>query len=278
MKYAVLVVLSLAVGCASAPPKKGAVDPPKDPAIAIVKTDLPRETIHLPSATPEKHFATAQHAVAEGKYGEARASLDQAIGMKPDWAEAYLLRGNVAALQGEASVAFADYDRAVTYRPDLVDALVARAQASLALDQIDLAIADFDRAIMVAPRRAPIHYQKALAHFARNDDIKALSSVNQAIVIDPLHAESYRLRAQLDLFAKDYPKAIEDASRAIELTPGDQQAGFASARAWAVRGNARLLSGDKAGAKKDFENAVRLDPSLTDELRAKLLNLEHEGK
>ncbi len=276
MKHAfLLLTLSLFVGCASAPSREvSAPTRPKDPAIAIVKPDPAKEAAHLPSATPEKHLETAQHAVAEGKYGEARTSLDQAIGMKPDWAEAYLLRGDVAALKGEKGweqVAYADYDRAVTYRPDLVDALVARAQASLALDRIDGAIADFDRALTIAPRRASLHYQKAMAHFAKDEDVKALASVNTALTLEPTHAESYRLRAQIDLFGKDYPKAIEDATKAIELNPSD-------ARAWAVRGKARMFANDRSQAKKDLENALRLAPSLADELRPALQSLEREGK
>ena len=59
----------------------------------------------------------------------------------------------------------------------------------------------------------------------------------------------------------------------VALAPRDHRR-----RAGAGRGNARRLSGEKAGGKKDLENAVRLDPSLTDELRLKILSLEREGK
>lgn len=275
-RAAVAALLSLAVGCSSAPPKhepgpQAGTPPPRDPAIAIVKTDKPKEEIHLPAATPEIQLASAQHAVAAGKYGEARASLDQAIGMKPDYAEAYLLRGNIAALQGKSDVAYADYDQAVRWRPDLLDPLVARAQAELALDRFDEAVADLDRAIMMAPKRASLHYQKALALFAHKDDVKALAAVNQALAVDPTHEESSRLRAQLDLFAKDYEKAIEDASRAIELAPKD-------ARAWATRGKARAMLGRKSDAKADLEKALALDASLTDELRPTIEQLRRETK
>jgi hypothetical protein len=53
----------------------------------------------------------------------------------------------------------------------------------------------------------------------------------------------------------DVKEGLPDFDRAIELDPG-------RALAYANRGWARLLLGDKPGGDKDFEQCFKLDPAL----------------
>lgn len=60
-------------------------------------------------------------------------------------------------------------------------------------------------------------------------------------------------RAQERMAERDYPGAIELFGRAINLSPG-------SILAWYLRGRARHLSGDLAGAEADYTGALEREP------------------
>ena len=54
----------------------------------------------------------------QGKQDEAIAHLDEALRIKPGYAQAYFNRGNAYGVQGKVDQAIADYREAIRYKPD----------------------------------------------------------------------------------------------------------------------------------------------------------------
>ena len=54
-----------------------------------------------------------------GRHQDAIADIDQAIQLRPDFADAYSNRGNTKVLLGRYQEAIADYDQAIRLQPDL---------------------------------------------------------------------------------------------------------------------------------------------------------------
>ena len=78
---------------------------------------------------------------------EASASFGAAITLKPDYAEAYNNRGNLAKDAGDLEAAVADFDKALSLRPDYAGAFYNRGIALQELRRFDEALTSFDRAI-----------------------------------------------------------------------------------------------------------------------------------
>ncbi len=106
---------------------------------------------------------------ALGQQQDAVASFDNAIRLKPDYADAYSNRGNALKALDQLHEALADYDHAIALKPDLADAWFNRGNALRELGQLETAIVSFDRAIALNPDRAAAWWNKALALLSLGD-------------------------------------------------------------------------------------------------------------
>ena len=79
------------------------------------------------------------------------SAYDEAIRLKPDFAEAYSNRGNTKQELGQYEVAIDDYDEAIRLNPDFAEAYSNRGNAKQELGQYEAAIADCNEAIRLKP-------------------------------------------------------------------------------------------------------------------------------
>lgn len=88
----------------------------------------------------------------KGQYDRAIQDYDQALRLKPDYAEAFNNRGIAYWKKGQFDRAIQDYDQAIRLKPDDALAYGNRAFARKALGQIDQAKADAKRALELDPK------------------------------------------------------------------------------------------------------------------------------
>jgi predicted O-linked N-acetylglucosamine transferase (SPINDLY family) len=79
-----------------------------------------------------------------GRYGDAVATFDRAIAIKPDFAEAFNNRGNALREMKRFDAAIASYDRALSLLPRYPDALNNRGVAYADLGRYEEALASYD--------------------------------------------------------------------------------------------------------------------------------------
>ena len=80
-------------------------------------------------------------------FSAAFADFNKAIELKPDFAEAYMNRGDIYIKnKGEFDFAFADFDKAIELNPKLTGAYMHRGAAYFAKGENDRAIADYSKA------------------------------------------------------------------------------------------------------------------------------------
>ena len=77
---------------------------------------------------------------------DAIADYDEAVRLKPDFAEAYGNRGTAKAALEQFEEAIADYDKAISLRSDYPRVYINRGIAKGKLDLIDEARQDFENA------------------------------------------------------------------------------------------------------------------------------------
>ena len=141
----VVMLLSLMVACSQT--EKAAISTPS--------TEPP--PTQSPSPTEDsgqeavKHYNLGVEHRRQGKLDLAIEEYTQAIKLKPDYAEAYLGRGNAYYDKGDYDHAIADYGQAIKLRPDYARAYDNRGLAYYSKGDYDRAIVDLCRYLELLP-------------------------------------------------------------------------------------------------------------------------------
>ena len=188
-------------------------------------------------------------------YHEAIAAYDQAILLKPDFADAYCYRGVAKVQLGQYSAAIADYDMVIRF--DSTDAYVYyfRGIAKAGLNQYDAAIVDYDAAIRLKPDYASVYYNWGVAKTQLGEYGAAITGFDAAIRLEPDNASTYVERGIVKAQLGQHDAAIADYDMAILLAPAD-------ASVYYFRGTAKGILGQYFDAIADYDMAILLKPDF----------------
>lgn len=107
-------------------------------------------------------MAAARSLRIVGRYEDAVASYDQALALEPEFAEAWVNRGNTLYLLGRHDLAVASYNEALKYRPNFADALDNRGVVLLKMRRYQEALESFQQAVEVQPSYAKGQFNLSL--------------------------------------------------------------------------------------------------------------------
>ena len=94
---------------------------------------------------------------SQDRFDEAVRALDEAIRLKPDFAEAYSNRGNALKGLGRFQESIGSYDKAISLKPDFAEAYYNRANVLKDLGELDAAITSYENAVRLRPEFATAH-------------------------------------------------------------------------------------------------------------------------
>lgn len=195
-----------------------------------------------------------------GEPGHAIEQFDQAIGLQPEFPEAFNNRGVAYFNNGQFSRAIDDYGEAIRFRPEYSSALQNRGNAYAARGQYDRAIEDYNKAIGMKP--GPAAYRnRGNAYRAKGDYESAIRDLSAAIGSSGSSGSSTGAGALDDrgdtyLAMGQKARALDDFSEAVRLQPDDPDA-FLS------KGRAEFYLGQWNDAVRDFQKSLALDPTYT---------------
>ncbi|MBF0505078.1 MAG: tetratricopeptide repeat protein [Candidatus Omnitrophica bacterium] len=225
--------------------------------------------------TEMKLLSKAKLANVFGDYDKAIAALDQAIKIKPDYAQAYFERGSAYYNKNPkelANKAIQDFDMAIKLNPDYAAAYSSRGNVKTALGQFDANIEDQNKALSLDPHNPSIYFNRAAAYSEKKMYSQAIADYNSSLKIKPDDADVFNGRGKVYLMKGDYDAAIKDLTRSIELDP--QQAHLYS---HFIRSKAYKKKGQIKEALADMKKAVELYPQHP-ELKEILAELEKEAE
>lgn len=176
----------------------------------------------------QQAFDAAQRLFEVARYDETIASCDRAVQLKPDLAEAYLLRGKAHVALYEGDRAIADFTKAVELRSRDPQVLLERASAYLDRKNYTAAIADATTILAIDPNLARAHNLRGTALRGAGDAQAAIAEFTRAVEIAPNSDNYYQRGATYQLLA-DHRRAIEDFTQAIAWDADKPQAYFARA-------------------------------------------------
>ena len=103
------------------------------------------------------------------QYSLAMADFSQAIGLDPNYHEAFDDRGNVYTKTRDYDHAIADYDRAISLKSDVALYYSNRGYTYYMKGEYDTALTDLDHAISLDQKTGRTYVNRALARFAKHD-------------------------------------------------------------------------------------------------------------
>ena len=165
-----------------------------------------------PDSTTYNNRGTAKNDL--GRHKEAIVDYDDAIRLKPNYAEAYYNRGNAKDILRRHEEAIADYDDAIRLKPDLIAAYNNRGGAKNELGRHEEAIADCDDAIRLKPDLAEAYFIRGNAKIGLGRREEAIADYDDAIRLKPDLIAAYNNRGN----ANSYLNRIDDARRDFETT------------------------------------------------------------
>lgn len=190
------------------------------------------------------------------KYDEAEAAFAKTIEAVPGAASPYYYRARVRLLAGNAKGALEDVNKALTLITPQPEVLLLRAAANQQLGKTEDALKDVDSALKIDPDMPEAVRARAtlLAGSGKLDEaIGDLEKLREGETQDTatllqlgmLYYTNGNIRQAIDVFGS-----------AIKQDPKQ-------ALAYQARADARLRTGDHAGARDDYEQALKIEPDNT---------------
>jgi tetratricopeptide (TPR) repeat protein len=162
------------------------------------------------------HYRQGMLLLGPGDFRGAAAQFTAAIGILPQYADAYLGRGKARQAAGQSDAAIADFGRAIAIDPTLEAAYTARGTLGRLGGDIGQALADFNQSIRLHPT-ADAYYQRGLTYQILSQPARAADDYTLALEHDPNAPHIYRARAKAKRDLGDVAGAQTDQETAERL-------------------------------------------------------------
>ncbi len=205
----------------------------------------------------EPHYNLA---IALEKLGRAREAIEhyqQALRIEPDYAEAHNNLAIALEKLGRAPEAIEHYQQALRINPDYAE---ARNNLGFALQQAGRtreAITDYEQALRIKPDLAVAHINLGNVLAKLGKDPEAIGHYEQALEIEPRSAEVHYDLANALLRVGNAAQAITHYGQSLEINPRN-------AEAHSKLGIALIATGNTHDALGQWEQALRINPDLTE--------------
>ena len=222
---------------------------------ALIQTD--QAIVKFPKHGPF-YTLKAQIFLKLGQTRDARAAVEQAIELTPDYALSYWIRGLIHQQQNNPSAAIDDFNR-VLKLDDQNPMLMAQATGSRGMVLTDLgryseAIDDLSRAIEVRPGAIAERQFRTVAYLALDRLKEAESDIAVLLAHEPDNALPHRLHGELWLKRHEFQHALTALNRAQTLNAKDAQT-------YRLRAMAHQQLGQPEKARVDRARACTLGDS-----------------
>lgn len=150
---------------------------------------------------------------------EALASLERALHVRPQFAMALNNRGNALGMLGRTTEALESYERALELQPDFVRAHNNRGMALRDLRRLDEALTSFEHAMRLDPNYLPAVYNCGNALLELKRHAAALECYERLLQHQPDDAEALVNRGVALTHLKRYPDAFASFDHVLRLQP-----------------------------------------------------------
>lgn len=184
-------------------------------------------------------------------YQKMADNAQLAIELEPENPQAYYLKGKAAHALGAEGEAVSLLSKAISLKPDFAEALLLRGQVYLRQSQLEDALHDAEAVISSENELDNALLLRGAIQEVQGQFDEAEADYRRILDINPFSQQAFISLGQLYCQQQRYAEAISSMDDAIEMSP-------VFAEAYAVRAEAKRLSGDAEGAAKDATAAANL--------------------
>lgn len=202
-------------------------------------------------------------------YKEALENCEIVVDFKPNYVEAYILKGEIRFTKKEYNYAIREFSDAIKLMvaPNIdMKAYKLRAKSYFETGDFKAAVNDWNVYIEQFPKEEEALISRAAAKINMDDNTGAIVDLDAAIKINGKNPVSYCYRGVAKGGNKQYVEALKDLDYSIKMK-------FDYAAAYVNRAAIKMASKDKRGACKDLERA----DVLGDEIAYKLIEKYCKG-
>jgi serine/threonine protein kinase/Tfp pilus assembly protein PilF len=212
----------------------------------------------------------ARDLTADERFSEAMALLEPVVKEQPWHFKAQLLLGRCYFGLGKYHEAVSCYTACIALKPNLYGSYASRGEAYLVLGEWKAAKDDFDRVIELKPKRAETYIDRAIAR-EHLKDLKGKKDLKGAEADLTAALELGIPFTRIFFFRSRIRKEMGDKKGARNDFQEGMRREPTEELSWNARGYARMNNGDMDGALADFDRALAINPTL----RYALMNKVH---
>ena len=169
----------------------------------------------------KKALAQALKHLERKKFDAALAELDKAIGIYPEYFQAFTEKGVVQIQSGHPDTALRDFERALQILPEYAPALSGAGYCQLTLGKFDQAISLLDQAVQLDSTNAQSYLFLGIANLAVSRWQPAQEALEHALRVDPAGAASAHMYLGEALAGQHlYGRAADELQTYLQLNPG----------------------------------------------------------
>jgi len=192
-----------------------------------------------------------------GKPADALTHYQEAVRLKPDYAEAHNNMGTVLAALGKPEQAIESYNEALRLNPELAEGHQNLGIAMESLGQLDEARAHLSEAIRLKPDFANAHNGLASLFFRQGKVDEAIAEYSEAVRIRPDFADAQSNLGAALLRKNRIDEAVGHFSAALRINPNLADAHYNLGVVYSVQGKV-------AESVREFSEVLRINPSRSD--------------
>jgi tetratricopeptide (TPR) repeat protein len=218
-----------------------------------------QQALQIRPGYAETYYNLGNALLQQGRVDEAIGQFQQALQIRPDYADADFNLGVALGRKGNMDEAITHFQQALQLKPDDTDARLALGNTLLQQGRADEAMVHFQKAVQIEPDNVEAHITLGSALLQQGHVNEAITHFQTALQIEPGNAE-----AQCDLGAALFRKGDVDAAiahfqKALEIKPG-------IAEAHLNLGSALVKKGEVNEAIAHFQKALQIEPDNVEAL------------
>lgn len=183
----------------------------------------------------------------------AIADCDRILALDSENFKACFLMGRAKKTLNDLLGAVADLTRAISLKEDFMDAYLLRGEVLLLMDQYKEALVDVEKAIELSPEEENAFLMRGRIHEAMGNTEEAETDYQNVLDLNPFSDEGALRLSGLYISTNRLDEGIKFLTEIIDLKPE-------FGKAYAERGRAKNLKGDKESAFEDLKKSIELNP------------------
>jgi tetratricopeptide (TPR) repeat protein len=218
-----------------------------------------KELERLEQSYPDAPFIKyrlARAYLGNNNAAQALATAKQAVTLKPDYAEAILLVGELNLRAGDAQSVASAMEALLKKRPNLAPAQSLLAGAYQSLGRLDDSASVIRDQIKAAPQSPDAYFRLGLILRQQNKADEARLAFGKALELSPGNLPSLDQLVELRIAKKDFEGAMQTIQPELQKTPAPAGAHFLEGKIYAAQG-------EFSRAEAALIKALELDPNFS---------------